>query len=64
MGRGSTPGYVKLLPPPRQSRGNSHFGSVPSKSSALRCELGSAQRDAACAGLQDGHMKEVKEATS
>ena len=22
----STPGYVKLLLPPRQSRGNSHFG--------------------------------------
>jgi hypothetical protein len=27
MDRGSsTPGYVKLLLPPRQSRGNSHFG--------------------------------------
>jgi hypothetical protein len=25
---GSTPGYVKLLLPPRQSRGNSHFGLV------------------------------------
>jgi hypothetical protein len=24
--RGATPGYVKLLLPPRQSRGNSHFG--------------------------------------
>jgi hypothetical protein len=26
----STPGYVKLLLPPRQSRGNSHFGLAPS----------------------------------
>src|SRR5207344_1837540 len=25
----STPGYVKLLLPPRQSRGNSHFGLAP-----------------------------------
>ena len=24
-----TPGYVKLLLPPRQSRGNSHFGLAP-----------------------------------
>jgi hypothetical protein len=33
----STPGHVKLLLPPRQSRGNSHFGLV--RAGSLNCSI-------------------------
>jgi hypothetical protein len=52
MDRGAIPGYVKLLLPPRQSRGNSYFGlgrrQMPRSELAAACsgKLGRVRRPA------------------